>query len=547
VTGLEHDPLWEIRRNDPCWCGSRQKYKCCHGHKLPRSQPGAEIPSETGELTYISPTTRVALGAFDGSGIGAPMYMPSDKPEQRPLSVPAEAIKWAAIPRRQPVVSLGELGRLRFEILDGLGLTEPNAVAARVSALPDSDRDDLRYGILDLTKTTIDTLHHQQGLSEPATAIWVDTDRVDHMVGSTMLWADHYLYPDPLADVVLGKRSDLAGALLTTIRLRPLIEAGIVVPISRSVAVVAAGRAAIDQTARDLENQQLVEWMMKQLIIEGPTAKECLLYEIADDYSDLASFFFLSRMVDYDDAQRTARSIGLQHYRADFDYSPWIEQTKRQTIAKTVQDLNIESAIATSLGAEYVARTPFRARFLEKRGRAPTNSQHLVWARIPRLSNSSPSALADAVSTSDAVEALRHRVRVSYQEMRGKTFAERRQIAADLRSELQHNADVLETQMRMDRRWEVLVPTSALLTTVTLGAIGGAPLLATVSGLLAAAAGLGPRVAKRQQVRFQPAYAIVLGDGSVPPRPVSRTGLELQDFGVAGGDMIDEPDGTKET
>lgn len=93
--------------------------------------------------------------------------------------------------------------------------------------------------------------------------------------------------------------------------------------------------------------------------------------------------------------------------------------------------------------------------------------------------------------------------------------------------------------MRVDRRWEVLVPTGALLTTVTLGAIGGAPLLASVSGLLAAVAGLGPRVAKRQRIRYQPAYAIVLGDGSVPPRPVSRAGLELHDFGVAGGEMVD--------
>ena len=543
MTNRDRDPLWEIGRNDPCWCGAPSKYKRCHGDKQPRSQPGAEVPPDTDQRTFLSPTTAVASGALGTAGNGAPMYMPSERPKQRPLAVPAAAVEVATVPPRSPSLGLAQLGQLRFEILDALGLTDSETVEARVSDLSDADTDSLRYGILDLTKATIDTLHEQMEGSEPPTAIWVDTKRaVDHMIGSTMLWADHYLFADPVAEFVFEERSDITAGLLDFIRLRPLIEAGVAVPVSRSVAAATAGPIAVEQTAADLTNEQLVDWTTRQLIIEGPTAKEVLLFEIADDYSDLASFYLLGHTVDLDESDHTFRSVALQAYRSDHDYGPWIEQSKRQTVAKVVQELNLELAIATSLGAEYVSRTPFRARFLEMRGGAPPNSQHLIWARVPRLSNSSPSALAEAVSTSNSVEALRHRVRLSFQEMRGKTPAERRQIAADLRSQLQYEAGVLQDRMRADRRWEVLVPTGLAITTLTLGAVTGAPALGSVSGLLAAAAGLAPRITKRSRDdQFQPAYAVVLGDGSVPPRPSHPSVSSLQDFDVDSLEAIADP------
>ena len=60
--------------------------------------------------------------------------MPSEEPAQRPIRVPDIAAAVAEQPARS-TVSLAELGRQRFVILEGLGLADPCRLEARIPEL----------------------------------------------------------------------------------------------------------------------------------------------------------------------------------------------------------------------------------------------------------------------------------------------------------------------------------------------------------------------------------------------------------------------------
>ena len=94
--------------------------------------------------------------------------------------------------------------------------------------------------------------------------------------------------------------------------------------------------------------------------------------------------------------------------------------------------------------------------------------------------------------------------------------------------------------MRGSRRCEILVPTGVALTTVTFGSVAGVPALASVPALLAAAAGIASGIAKRGRDKSEPAYAVVLADGSVPPRPSQRSVSSLEDFAIHSVDVLAE-------
>jgi len=98
--------------------------------------------------------------------------------------------------------------------------------------------------------------------------------------------------------------------------------------------------------------------------------------------------------------------------RPAFDYSEWIDQSKRQTAAQLLQQTHIDLAIAESVGGHYVVSTPFRARLLDRICVEHGNpGQALFWADIPILAGSPPPALAAAAQAEDAVEAMRDVVR----------------------------------------------------------------------------------------------------------------------------------------
>ena len=100
--------------------------------------------------------------------------------------------------------SLAELGQHRFTALDGLGLDRPNRLARRLAELSASDRDDLRYFLVDIAKTTIDILSEQQQASPGPAIIWAGDADPTAMVGGTLLWADQYLISDRACATVEG-------------------------------------------------------------------------------------------------------------------------------------------------------------------------------------------------------------------------------------------------------------------------------------------------------------------------------------------------------
>ena len=105
------------------------------------------------------------------------------------------------------------------------------------------------------------------------------------MVGATLLWAHHYLVTDRVAELMISspRPAALAGELRDLLALRPLIETGMVVPVLEDAAALAAADAIRAGTEADLHTASLIEWIDAQVVMEGPTARECLLYSTIDD------------------------------------------------------------------------------------------------------------------------------------------------------------------------------------------------------------------------------------------------------------------------
>jgi len=89
-------------------------------------------------------------------------------------------------------------------------------------------------------------------------------------------------------------------------------------------------------TEADLRTRSLIEWIDAQLVMEGPTARECVLYSAIDDDEQDVSFRAYPRIIAVDDASRHILQRMLGPYDPGFDYGPWIAQTRREHIASVV-------------------------------------------------------------------------------------------------------------------------------------------------------------------------------------------------------------------
>jgi hypothetical protein len=140
---------------------------------------------------------------------------------------------------------------------------------------------------LDLAKTTVDRLLVQAESEAPLSILWADDDDVATVIGRTLLWGDHYLIPDPLADALLQRppvRSrNVEAAVRKMLELRALIELGVVVPVPNDVATILSARGAWEATESDPQRDELVSWVEAQLQVEGPTAREALIIGARDD------------------------------------------------------------------------------------------------------------------------------------------------------------------------------------------------------------------------------------------------------------------------
>lgn len=521
---MRRDPLATLPRNQPCWCGSGRKYKLCHG-RGPRWPPGAPLPDTPPEHggVWVAPDVALAPSAIADltrQVSGVPIWGPSEEPEQRPLVVDSFSARLAELPARNPLLTLSEAGMMRNDALAALGLASEDEeyLRKRLRSISDADHDDLARGVFSTGKETLDRLQADALRPDAPTALWAGGSDPRRMTGQTLLWADHYLAEDRVADALLrhpevNEAEDLVSALAREARMRGLLEAGAIALVPQSVIAVLTAHVAYEATDADLENEELVQWVMSQLVVEGPTRRE-VVFLTARDHDRVETFYVLNR-IERDEQGRAIDEEGhfkmsalVERYDPDHDYGPWIAQTRRQTTAKLLQQFNFDLAIAEAVGGNYVATSPFAGRLLARKGGEAAIPQPLIWAQVPALPDADAETLARIAAEDETVEALRRTVRRTF------STASRDELhgaADELALQLEEDAALLQRAITREDRWKVVVPVSLSVAGIVIGGIAGGP-LGAAAGVLGGLAGLAPARADRAARRENPAYAIVLAE-----------------------------------
>lgn len=458
---MQDDPL-EYGRNDLCWCGRGRKYKWCHGDVSPASRPGAPLPPDPddGSSLYLSPTTMIdadalARGTADRS---APIYMPGERESPRPERI-EEAVRLLAAADVDGVRSITDIARERFELLDSLGLGTAESVDEQVERLAPADWDTLRSGVLRLAKQSVVALYELDRSNDPPTVLWAEQVPSARLVGQTMLWAHHYLVPDRLAQALADDAPDassVARGIATVLHERPLVLSGLVVPVLSDLTAAVVEDEITRRTQEVLDSVELMEWVDRQLIVEGPTAREVLLFSARDDISRTELMFFYGRIDpdSFDEETGRFRSRMLQRFDPEHDYEPWIKQTRRQVCSALVQSTVRELMVGEALGGTYVTNSLFRGRMLARMERHhPADA--LVRARVPYLSEAPPADLAALVGEHEAVDAMRSAV--------GRAIRRVEQEGADAQDramkafveEISERGDQLGSQLAADFKHDV--------------------------------------------------------------------------------------------
>lgn len=413
---------------------------------------------------------------------------------------------------RLPALPLREVAQARFAALDGLGLTNGQTLHERIWSLSTPDLQALRYAVFDTAKATVDTLRAFAGASVSPTAIWTDSPRPLDVIRNTMLWADHYLCADPLFES-LCREEPLAASLETCIRaqltMRKLLELGVLVPVSEDIATVITNDVVMRSTDQDLQNTTLTAWLMDELIIEGPTAREAVFVRARDGDHD--EMFFLYGRIDpnpLSGEEGTFSTTLLGQYDPAHDYTPWIGSCRRQAAARFLQNVNRNAAVAEALGGRCVTTSPFRARILRRRGATPSPPGSAVWASVPCFAETDSGRLAAIVQEDDVVESLRESVRRAFARLEGLDPYRQVEGIEEMSTELAEASRHLERQIRSERRWSLLVPSMLTIGSIGLATTAGGPAIA--SAVLGAAASFAPYVALAQARKANPAFALLL-------------------------------------
>jgi hypothetical protein len=283
--------------------------------------------------------------------------------------------------------------------------------------------------------------------------------------------------------------------------LRPLVEAGLVVPVPTGAAVVLAARTISESTEGDLDNRELMDWVDQQLMVEGPTAREVAFIRARDDYEE--GFYTHSRMEELND-DGTFKMGMLREYDPSFDYDPWLRTARSQFTARLTQQLNTDLAIAELFRGDYVTRLPFRARFAHRRAGVASVPAIAASIEVPWLPQVDAAKLARMAKHDEAVEDLRRQVRraVSTASDTSGTQA----ALSDLVTEIAETASgPLARKLARDRTWRLAVPGGCAAGTVLLGATVS-PIGAAVGAALALGTWAGPAFADFKEPRTKAAY-----------------------------------------
>ena len=309
--------------------------------------------------------------------------------------------------------------------------------------------------------------------------------------------------PDGVTSSILQgrvSREDLGRHLAEQARLRPLIEAGIVVPVPSDLALIYAANSILAETEADLNHPDIVAWLGEQVVVEGPTACEALFFYPKDDL-DTGDFAMLAR-VDPESLNDESRTFGmrlLQPYEPGNDYEPWIRQETDKYISILAQAINTEIASAAAFHATYITRRPLRARY------AALKSEFSSPDSVPALSNADPKLLVELALDEDVVATLRGEVRSTFNLVRAETVDEQvvelQARVDELTQEAQHR---LDKRIRRERIFGAGVP--GILTLGSVLIMGATP-VGFLAAALAAGASLAPYKTTLDARRREPAYA----------------------------------------
>jgi hypothetical protein len=458
--------------------------------------------------------SRQALGDLMKQMEGAPIWAPSSEPKQRPLIVTSFSERLAGIEPDRPTLSFGEIAAERMDALDALGLgsDDPERLRKHLLAISSEDHEALIRTVFRAGKATLDRLRENTTQDERPTTLWASSGNARRVAAQTLLWADHYLVNDALASALLDSPSradapELAPALLAEFQLRPLLQAGVVVLVPQEVAQVLAADDAYRATKSDLDDPVFVRYVASQLWTEGPTARE-VLFVHARDGNDLGQMFSYGHIDGKNDDGTFTTSQLAHRYDPAHDYSPWIEHVLRQSTAARVQRLNLNVAIAETLGGQCLVQTPFEARLLSRKGVGASKASPLLWADIPSIPEADPDTLARIAAEDDTVKALRRTVRRG---MNAAVGDGGRAAAEEIAEQLREEAELLRVTMQRDRVWRLAAPGGLGVAGLIVGGLAGGP-VGVAAAALGAAAGLVSNVADRATHRSRAAYAVLLAD-----------------------------------
>jgi hypothetical protein len=521
------DPLSWLRPQDRCWCGDDRAYSECHGGKFEPSLPGAPVPASDDSGIWVSPTMKMEPHVLESMlskyGPGVPIFASppgSDGPPPvRPQLLSRLARAIAQLPAAVPTLTLPEIGRQRFEVLHALGLDRLESLEARAQHLSPDDLGALAHMTIDLARATLDRLREQAAQSDRPTVISTDDfEHVTTIIGKTLLWADHYLTPDDVLDLVSRGNalpSEVVRALRPWLEHRQLLELGVVVPVADELAMALVESGVQKRTEALMARPSFRNWIRGQLMMEGPTARDVLLINAKDDSDKLGAIFFYGMEVPElrDTERRTTQFRFLGQYEPKHDYSSWIQQSRDSGAIALVRKVINSVATAELFAGKYITTSPFHVRVMMRdNANAVAPVQSLVWTDVPTLPSSSAEALAAVAQEDAAVEAMRNTVRRTFSKIEDDADWDRRIDAArDVAAEIAEDCRQLEETINRERRWMLTIPTAVTVASIGLAAAAGNGPLGVVSGALAGLATLLPLRARELDYRKRIGYGLLIG------------------------------------
>lgn len=473
------DPLRSFGRNELCWCGSGRKYKVCCS-RLPRSPIGAPLPDDPEDSYNIAPGVTLARGALRTDQPTVPIQTQFPRPQatQTPRSPTIQAL----ISRLPGLTAMpySDVGVQRYAALDAAGVIDANRVRdGQLDNVLERLAPDLLDASLDLAALTFIRALGDRRLDLPPVVLGTDSPNVAKLVGQTMFWADHYLIPDAVAALaVAGSDSldSLRDAVVGLLEMRPLVEAGVAVPILRGLAAATVDALIMEMTNQDLRNEALVAWGEQQVHIDGPTAREVVFTYAIDDYPGRDGMYMYARpssgprlasdqsdvgmnngtgsqldLGSDEDAHSSVEARMLGRYEPGHDYGPWLATVRRQALGRWTRELNGDLAAAASLGADFITASPFRARLLRRRNAPGHRLGGAAWAQVPWLPDADPALLVKIANSEERVRELREMSARALRAVPVDDVGAQTGALTDVGEELSAAADRLGTVLRRSR------------------------------------------------------------------------------------------------